>query len=491
MRIKYKLLISAFFFLFIFLNYLSKFEGPATGYWDTYITAPAFFITNHPIKFVSKDGESLYNYTLPGKLPQNLVGKGTYGIITKDQRIGTGIIFAPWFVFFKLFGFRLLFAFLGLLIAVFTFLTLRCLNLRFSICLFGALITSLNPYMASLNKLNPNIAGMMFISVIIYLIFSRKSSWLLIGLVYGIFGGLRNEGILFLPAIIYFLYTSSNKKIRDSLLFFCGAFIAIIPILYWNYFAFGNMLMHPTQFNGLEGFRPTFAHRFLFWKFNFNGMFNWPLYTQVVRTPYFAFPVFILLPLILINSFGVILSALAVNGIIRFLKEKRRLLIFLMLWFLPMYALLSVMENWSELKTTFLLLCVSPIIIFISFGLDELIKNLSSIKYIIRTACLALIIWSAVRILILTDFQADPRWYLRFPRVLQKGEISFIGDDLRTKPENPREVLAQKKALTSAKIIPPISWRKIDFSSLANKINSELNQDRLTTVDFWKYIYEH
>jgi len=491
MKTKYKIIISAGFFLFIFLNYLSRFQGPATGYWDTYITAPAFFMTNHPINFVSKDGENLYDYTLPGKIPQNLVGKGTYGVISKDQRIGTSIMLAPWFVFLKLFGVRLFFALLGLLIAVFIFFTLRNLNLRFLICLFGALIAALNPYMLSLNKLNPNIVGMMFISVIIYLILSKKSSWLLIGLVYGIFGGVRNEGILFLPAIIYFLCTSSDRKIKDILLFFLGALITIIPILYWNYFAFGNILMHPTQFSGLEGFRPTFTHRFLFWKFNFNGMFNWPLYTRIVRTPYFAFPVFLLLPLILINSFGVILSTLAVNGIVRFFKEKRRWLIFLILWFLPMYILLSAMENWSELKTSFLLLCLNPIIIFISLGLEDLIRRISSPKYIIRTVCLAVILWSTVRLLFFTDFQADPRWYLRFPRVLQKKEISFIGDDLRTKPESPSEIFTQKKDLTRARIIPCISWQKIDFFSLANKIKLELNQDDLTSVDFWKYIYEH
>ncbi|MDD5560773.1 MAG: hypothetical protein PHT50_01375 [Candidatus Omnitrophica bacterium] len=491
MKTKHKSLILASFFIFVFLNYLSRFEGPASGYWDTYITAPAFFITNHHINFVSKDGQNLYNYMLPGKIPQNLVAKDTYGVISKDQRIGTGIMFAPWFLFFKLFGFRLLFAFIGLLIAVFTYLTLRYLGLRSPICLFGALAATLNPYMLSLNKLNPNVAGMMFISIIIYLILSKKTSWLLIGLIYGIFGGVRNEGILFIPAITYFLYISSNRKIRDALLFFCGAFTTIIPMLYWNYFAFGNMFMHPTQFSGLEGFRPTFQHRFLFWKFSFNGMLNWPLYTQIVRTPYFAFPVFLLLPLILINSFGVILSALAVNGAVRFFKEKRRLFIFLMLWFLPMYILLSAMENWSELKTTFLLLCISPIIICISFGLEELTKKISSPRYIIRTASLAAIIWGAVRLLIFTDFQADPRWYLRFPRVLQKGEISFIGDDLRTRPEDPKEILAQKKALTSAKIIPPIPWQKIDFYYLAKKVSSELNQDNLTTIDFWRYIYEH
>ena len=491
MKNKYKNLIAGFVFLFIFLISLARFQGPATGYWDTYITAPAFLITNHPVHFVSKEGADLYHYRLPGKLPQNLVQKDTYGIISKDQRIGTGIMFAPWFTFFNLFGFRLLFAISILLTAMFIYLTLRLLNIGFMISVFLSFISVLNPYMFSLDKLNPNIIGMMFISIILYLILSKNTSWLLIGLIYGIFGGVRNEGILFLPAILFFLLTSSERKTKDFFLFLSGTFITILPILYWNYFAFGNILMHPTQFKGLEGFRPTFEHKLLFWKFNFNGMFNWPLYSQIVRTPYFAFPVFLLLPLILVNSFGIILIAFMFNGAWRIFKDRLRLFIFLMLWLLPFYLLLCSMENWSELKSTFILLCINPIIIFIALGLNELSAGINSMKYIIRTICFIAIIWSIVRLLFLCNFPADPRWYARFPRILQKGDISFIGDDLRTKPEDPAEVLAQKNELTRGRLIPHIALPKIEVAHLITTIGTELKQDRLTTVDFWKYIYEY
>ena len=491
MRKKLKILIAVFVFLFIFLACLANFQGPATGYWDTYISAPALLITNHPVRFISKEGTNLYNYSLPGKLPQNLVQTDTYGIISKDQRIGTAVMFAPWFAFFKLFGFRLLFAISILLTAVFIYLTLRLFNISFAISIFLSLISVLNPYLLSLNKLNPNLIGMMFISFLIYLILSKNTSWLLIGIIYGIFGGVRNEGILFLPAILFFIFTSGQNRTRAFLLFLGGAFIAILPILYWNHFAFGNILMHPTQFKGLEGFRPTFQHQLLFWRFNFNGMFNWPLYSQIVRTPYFAFPVFLFLPLLLINSFGIILITFMLNGLIQALKDRLRIFIFLILWLLPIYILISAMENWSELKTTFILLCLNPIIIFMALGLKELTSNITSKKYIIRTICIMAIIWSAVRLLILCDFPADPRWYVRFPRILQKGEISFIGDDLRTKPENPGQVYAQKILLTKAQLIPKITFPRINISHLANKINSEFHQDSLTTVDFWKYIYEY
>jgi hypothetical protein len=251
------------------------------------------------------------------------------------------------------------------------------------------------------------------------------------------------------------------------------------------------MLMHPTQFKGLEGFRPTFEHRLLFLKFDFNGMFNWPLYEKIVRTPYFAFPVFLLLPLTLVSSFGIILSALSITGTIRIFSSNRRLFIFLAAWFLPMYTLLSAMENWSNLKTTFLLLCVGPLIIVMCLGVQECLEGIGSRKYLIRVLCLIAILWSMVRLLALTDFPADPRWYVRFPRVLENKEISFIGDDLRTAPEDPADIKMQKNTLTQANLLPRIPRQNLDVSELKRKVVLEAKEDSLTTVDFWKYIYEH
>lgn len=475
---------------FIFLIYLFKFEGPVKGYWDTYISTPAALMTNQKVTFTSKEGKKLYSYSLPGRLPENLVNNKAYGISSKDQRLGSAIFFTPWFCFFKLFGFRLLFALSASLIGLFVFLAMRTLTNNFSICVFSAVCATLNSYILSINTLNPNLLGMAIISILLYLLIRENPSGFITGLIYGVFLGVRNEGILFLPAIIYKLFASSDKKHREIILFFIGTAVTIAPILYWNYFAFGNPFMHPTQFQGLEGFRPEFTHRFLFWKFNFNGMLNFPFYTKIVRTPYFSFPVFLLLPLIIFSSFGLVLSSLIFTGIIYTRKKHYAAFIFLALWLLPMYLLLSISENWSDLKTTFILMWFNPVILFIGLGMDEFFSQKDKTKNIFKIALLSAILFICVKTLFHYEFAVDQRWYLRFPRAIKGTEFSYIGDDLRTKFEDPAELALQKKILTRGNFLPSLKEIKINVPNTLKTIKKEISTKDIITVDFWKYIYE-
>lgn len=475
---------------FVFFNYLLRFDGPVKGYWDTYITVPALFITNTPVTFTSKEGEKLYSYSLPGKLPENLVDNKTYGISPKDQRLGTAIFFAPWFLIFNAFGFRLLFALSGVMIFLFSLLTIRLFTKNPAVYIFSASLAALNYYILSINNLNPNIIGMLFISVLLYLLIIENPNGFIIGLIYGVLGGIRNESILFLPAIIYKLSTSSNNKATRILFFILGAFITISPILYWNNYAFGNPFMHPTQFPALGGFRPEFEHRFLFWKFNFNGMLNYPFYHKIIRTPYFSFPTFLLLPLTLISSFGIILFVLIFTGAICLFKKFRREFIFFALWFTPMYLLLSVQENWSELKMTFILLVFNPLILCLSLGLDNIFANQNNSKNIFKIASFSIIIFLITKLLFYSNFEVDLRWYTRFPRAIKGVNISFIGDDLRTKKEDPLALLIQKKILTQGNFLPRFCKNEIDIPNKLKKIKEELLQTDITTIDFWKYIYE-
>lgn len=467
-----------------------RFDGPATGYWDTCITIPAMLMANQSVHFLSKDGQDLYSYSLPGKLPDNLVNKSAYGIASKDQRLGSAILFTPWFLFFNLFGFRLLFAVSIVLIALFIFLTTQYLSNKFCICIFSAILATFNSYFLSINKLNPNVIGMMLISILLYLIISKKTPWFIIGIVYGILCGAREVSILLFPAILYELYTSSDKKKKDAVLFTIGMLITIAPILYWNKFAFGGIFTHPTQFSGLEGFRPVFEHKFLFWKFNFNGMFNYPLYDKVVRTPYFSFPVFLTLPLTIISSFGIILIAIMFKGAVNMYKKNKRLFIFFILWFAPIYILLSIMENWSELKMTFILLTLNPIILFISYGVEKFLDTKYIKINILKTATLSAILIILVKLAFCINFDADERWYARFPRILRQGSISYIGDDLRTKKEDSKELLTQKYELTKANIFPRFFKQKINALAVLDKIKKEIIKKDMHVIDFWKYVYE-
>lgn len=338
--------------------------------------------------------------------------------------------------------------------------------------------------------MNPNMMGMSIISLLIYLLVKQNPQGFIIGLIYGILGGIRNEAILFLPAIIYKLYVSSDKKIKEIPLFFLGAFFGILPILYWNAFAFGNPFMHPTQFRGLDGFRPEFVHRFLFWKFNFNGMLNYPFHNKIIRTPYFTFPVFILLPLTLISSFGIFLTSMIFTGSIRMFKKYRKIWIFLFLWFMPMFALLSVQENWSDKKTTFILMWFNPLLLCLGLGIEKFFVTKRLLRYTTAVLLISLILFLGVTSAKNLNFEEDARWYERFPRAIKGTSFSFIGDDLRTKTEDPAELEAQKELLTKANFLPRIAFAPINTIDTLKITFKEFNLKKIETVDFWKYIYE-
>ncbi len=480
----------AIVFCVIFTLSLFYFNGPAKGYWDTYITLPAMFMADEPAQLTTKEGEILYEYTLPGTLPDNLVDKETYGIISKDQRLGTAILFAPWFSLFHQFGFRLLFAMIATLTAGLVFLTQKEVGSRKSIALFIGASSVLNAYVLSIETLNPNIAGMLLISLLLYLMVRKDPPWFLAGLLYGVLGGTRNIAILFTPALLFALIAWSPHKKKDGLFFFLGSLLAIAPILYWNHFAFGNPLIHPSQFAGLEGFRPTFEHTFLFWKFDFNGMFNFPLYHEIVRTPYFAFPTFLTLPLTILSTFGVILSALIGTGIISLWRNQRRQCVFLLLWLIPIYAMLSIQENWSDMKMTFLFLCFPSLLIFMGYGLESLFVTKDLKRNIFSTITLSIILFCLVRAAFALECPVDERWYVRFPRARGQGDICYIGDDLRTEKEDPQELHEQKKRLTQGNLLPRISIPDIDPEGTGAVMHREMRQRRIRVVDFWKYIYE-
>ncbi|MFH1045345.1 MAG: hypothetical protein V1727_00085 [Candidatus Omnitrophota bacterium] len=419
-----------------------------------------------------------------------MINKDADGISSKDQRLGGAIIFTPWYLLFNIFGFRFFFAISGVLIAIFALLISQLLFKNFYLSVFSAVIAALNSYILSINNLNPNILGLMIISILLYLLLEDTPNGLIIGLVYGTLGGIRNESILFLPAIIYKLLISSPGKGRNITLFFLGSLLAIAPILYWNQYAFGNPFMHPTQFPSLGGFRPVFAHRFLFWKFDFNGMLNYPFYHKIIRTPYFSFPTFLLLPLTLASSLGILMFSLIFTGALNLFKRRRQLFIFLMLWFLPMYLLLSVQENWSNLKMTFLLMLISPIIIFIAAGIEDLFSKGKLKSRLTSLILLSIAVFFLIRSLASSDFEADQRWYERFPRAVEGKNISYIGDDLRTKKEDPAELLDQKRILTQGNLLPKLDKTGIDLLKKIQIIKQETKQKGITVVDIWKYIYE-
>jgi hypothetical protein len=155
-----------------------------------------------------------------------------------------------------------------------------------------------------------------------------------------------------------------------------------------------------------------------------------------------------------------------------------------------MYLLLSVAENWSDLKTTFILLCFNPLILFICLGLDAFFMAEKKTKYVLKIALLSAVFFIGMKLISTQEFEADQRWYIRFPRAIKGMEFSFIGDDLRTKFEDPKELYEQRKDLTRGNLLPKLTLSGIDLQGTLKTIKKEITTEDISTVDIWKYIYE-
>ena len=489
--------ISAFIIaIFVFFFFLFNFEGPTKDYWDTYIAAPAMFMTNHPINFTSMNGIQLYNYQLAGKIPQNLVDANSYGIITQDQRLGSSVMFSVPFLFLGIFGFRFLNALIIALAFLILYMTGKRIFKKEFLCLLLAIIVIFNPYFVSINRLNPNVIAMFIFSAFLFFLLNTEKNYFILGILYGIIGSVRYEAIIFIPAMLFILYKTEKKHfITNTLIFALSAFIAILPFLLWNRFAFGGFFVHPTQSPLLSGFRPVFPHNFFGIKFNFNGMLNYPFYSGIIRTPHFPYPVFLMLPLVIIKSFGLVLFSLMFFGIFYFTKQDKKVSLFLLMWLVILFLLLAPQENWDEFKMTYILLMFPAIAIFITKGIELLIYKIS-FKKILALMITAMLLVLSIGIISNLSFPADGRWYKRFPHAAQENQINYLNDSQRMSweffhtAENYDEVEYQKTRITRMSLLPSFYIKRHgDFFDSAIKIPKEIGRKELTAVAIWEYVY--
>lgn len=460
------------------------------------------FLSNQPIEFVERDGSASYQYQLPGKLPDNLVDKNSYGIITEDQRLGSGILHAPAFLLLGLGGFRIAYALTLALVWCLGFLLGEALFKNAIVAMLSGLVGALLPVTLSVNLLNPNLIGLALALLVWYLAVAcqpRNSLGLLVeGLLFGVFLGVRYEGILFTPALALLLW-ARERSLRSCIFWCAGVLVAVLPILHWNQFAFGHPFAHPTQYEGLEGFRPTFRHRLLFWEFDFNGLLNFPLHAELVRTPHFPLPTFLTLPITLERCLGIVLSATACLGLVAQWRHHRRLFWPCLLWFFPFWALLSVMENWEELKTTFVLLVYPPVILWIACAAEVFLgKGIRKESWGVALALVIAALYGGTLLAGQLRVKADPRWYVRFPHArLGSSGLSELPEKKRNgweffhTDETPAEVQAEREKICSIAPWPRFlfapSWRASD--QLKSFLKEEWGRRDLRVLAIWKYIY--
>ena len=480
-----------------------RFDGPARGYWDTYITVPAMFMNAQAVDLHRIDGSPRYEYELVGRVPDDTYdpSPGSYGIASADQRIGTAILFAAPFALGNLAAFRWGYAACWALLFLLTLLSLRRLTEGFWVPLAGALLLVFNPFSLSLDRLNGNLFGLGVMVLLWFLMTGRKPAWWLVGLLYGIAGGIRNEAIIFGPIFVALMaYAGGGWRGVSGRLgaFTAAAFAGIFPVLAWNRFAYGQALIHPSQVSHLEGFRPTFPHSFLGAEFEFNGLLNVPFHDEIVRTPHYAFPTFITWPLVTITSFGILLTAAGLVGTWVLWRRSRLNWALLAYWYGIVALLFAFQENWEALKQTFMALHLFPLVAFVTIGVGWIVRRRRDTR-----AWLALAAVTAVPVLALAgaravDVPADERWYERFPHAAANDSgLAELPEELRKDwqffytHETEAEIDRERRHMT--RIRPwPAPYRPLhlpDGDDLACMVR-EPGERELRTLAVWSYIYE-
>lgn len=481
-----------------------RFDGPTRGYWDTYIAVPAMFMTGQPVDLHRMDGAPRYRYTLKGRIPDDTYdpSPGGFGIASQDQRIGTAILFAAPFALVNKAAFRWVYAATWGLAFLFAFLSLRRLVPGFWAPYAASLFLVLNPFSLYLERLNGNQVGLVVLVFLWYLLTGPAPRWWLIGLVYGLLGGIRNEAIVLAPLFPAFAWRQSGRDWRPFLgrmaAFTAFAALAIAPVLAWNDFAYGQALIHPSQVARLEGFRPTFPHRFLGAEFHFNGLLNWPFCDRVVRTPHFAFPTFLHWPLTAIRSFGLVASALMLVGGAILARRRRFEGMVLVFWYGVVALLFAFQENWEELKQTFMALHLFPVAAFLAAGLAWLREGFREVRRWATVAVLAGALGLAARGTALLDIPADERWYVRFPHAARNDSgLDGLPEALRKDwhffhtRETRAEIAREREHMTS-----PAPWPSLYRPFVApppdvwERIAGEPFERGHRTLAVWSYIYE-
>ena len=358
--------------------------------------------------------------------------------------------------------------------------------------------------MLNVDRLNANAFSLPLILLLMLMLFRKDIKLVATGLIFGVLAGIRNEAVCFVPAIMYWMLKPDGQRSfvqRFGRLFVIGTLtvVALSPILYWKWYAFGHPLMHPSQYAHFQGFRPEFAHSFFGIAFEFNGLFNWPLHTDLVRTPHFGYPTYLLFPLVTIRALGLLIVAVALYGVGHLWRVRRDVLLFCVIMMAPVYILFGPQENWEEVKMTFMLLAWPPIGLFVAAGVAGMRSAPDRKRAFAVAGALVVATFITVKLLGMVHAPQDMRWYVRFPNAdIEKNPAAQHGLDETERNdwvyfqsfESEAEIEKERAKLSAGLPWPalylPLQW---DFGREWAEMKDEVGKRELVVLEIWGYIY--
>lgn len=325
------------------------------------------------------------------------------------QRYGTTALVAPWITVFGFFGFRFLYALIAAIGGLHAFMLGRTLGSgKWWSGAVGWGVAVMHPMVLKIVLLDENfMAFNLSLAALYYLLRSPRPAALLAGIAAGAAIGIRHIDILLLVAGLMLLSHSRNR-VKDMVLFAGAAVIMLLPCAIHHTVAYGQPFAH-EHFQEETGWSTPFPYSLMGLEFEYAGYLNWPVHDQLVRTPYNPLPTMLYHPVNLVDHQGLLVTALALLGLVGLIRFRRRLLYALLVWLAPPALMLLFMEGWLDpVKMGIPVTMFAGVVVAVVEGCRRLKKEWWVVLVI--AAVLFPIVWLAGRV----HVPADERYYQVF-----------------------------------------------------------------------------
>ena len=303
------------------------------------------------------------------ELPAWMLDRNPFLFWNGGQREGMSFVLTPFLALFQYLGFRTCFAFHHLAVGAGTYILGRRLLGNRWLGLAAALLICLNPYTMAMVDVDDNIFALATGSVALAFLLRRPVHWFWFMLPYGLFLGIRHEGILTLPGVLYWLRHQplrGSLRRRRRLQLALGAAAFTLPFVLYHAFL---IVVHGTPYEAFVA-QPAVTHHFLGMELELHGLLNWPFYSQLARSPFSAHPPLVAFPLALVAGLGILSWALVPGGMAWLRKNRPGFFGLGLLWFLPFCSLLLIQSNWTEMdKMGIPNTVLTPVVIWVMAGL--------------------------------------------------------------------------------------------------------------------------
>ena len=299
----------------------------------------------------------------------------------EDARLGNTAVISGFIALYEGLGFRELHATCGTLLALGGFLLGLGVGGSRRWGWVGLGLLALNPWVIGLPQTDQNLLTLAWLTPLCALTLKRPS-WLLVGLWFGLVITMRHVLVLALPAFFFLAWTDGARGRALALLLLGLALETAMENLH-HLLALGSLL----RFESNAQF-PALPYDVFGARIHWEGLMNWPLHDQLVRTPHRPFPTWLAWPLHVADHLGLVLSSALVVGTLAVWRRVREAMFWALL-FGPVFVLLGLQEAWDvPNKMGVLLVAFTPLAAWALHGLREATLRPRTVGPVLIVLCL-------------------------------------------------------------------------------------------------------